>query len=374
MLDPIIAFFERVFTMIGHGIGVVIAWILWPFMAAGRWYRSKGFILKAVVGAAVLGLVLLYAIFIWRTLWIRDFNPDYVAAYSLEEPGIRAGDQPSIENSSATTRTCSRSVIVDVTADLIDFNVDRNAWISSTLLYKAGFFGLPWDSTPYLDNKASFQRGVHQAVQRTAIELVDTLGRVRGTSAVDADLDRARGRIQYDQHTWYFSLSPFGPITPTPAAFRDGRDRLRAFNDRLESCDAVFDARADNLIGFVDRIAKDIGSTSAALRDRSDASNAGWFDTRADNQFWFTYGQLYAYYGILKAAHVDFADVIRSRQLEDVWTTMEEQLRKTLDLDPVIVSNGREDGWIMPSHLATVGFYLLRVRSNLVEVRSILDR
>ena len=177
MLDPIIAFFERVFTLIGHGIGVVIAWILWPFMAAGRWYRSKGFILKAVVGVAVLGLVLLYAIFIWRTLWIRDFNPDYVAAYSLEEPGIRAGDQPSIENSSATTRTCSRSVIVDVTADLIDFNVDRNAWISSTLLYKAGFFGLPWDSTPYLDNKASFQRGVHQAVQRTAIELVDTLGR-----------------------------------------------------------------------------------------------------------------------------------------------------------------------------------------------------
>ena len=54
--------------------------------------------------------------------------------------------------------------------------------------------------------------------------------------------------------------------------------------------------------------------------------------------------------------------------------TMEEQLRATLSLRPVIVSNGREDGWIMPSHLATVGFYLLRVRSNLVEARSILDR
>ncbi|MCY6379512.1 DUF2333 family protein [Hoeflea prorocentri] len=374
MFDPIIAFFERVFTLIGHGIGVVIAWILWPFMVAGRWYRSKGFILKAIVGAAVVGLVVLYAIFIWRTLWIRDFNPDYVAVYNLDEAGVKAGDQPSIENSSATTRTCSRSVIVDVTADLIDFNVDQNAWISSTLLYKAGFFGVPWDSTPFLDNKASFQRGVHQAVQRTAIELVDTLGRVRGTSQVDPDLDRARGRIQYDQYTWYFSLSPFGPLAPTPAAFREGRDKLRAFNDRLESCDAVFDARADNLISFIDRIAKDIGSTSAALRDRSAASNAGWFDTRADNQFWFTYGQLYAYYGILKAAHADFADVIESRQLEDVWTTMEDQLRKTLDLNPVIVSNGREDGWIMPSHLATVGFYLLRVRSNLVEVRSILDR
>ncbi|MEM9107733.1 MAG: DUF2333 family protein [Pseudomonadota bacterium] len=374
MLDPIIAFFERIFTLIGHGIGVVIAWILWPFMAATRWYRSKGFILKTVVGGLVLVVVVLYAIFIWRTLWIRDFDPDYIVAYNLEEQGTRASDQPSIENSNQTTRTCSRSVIVDVTADLIDFNVDRNVWLSSTLLYKAGFFGLPWDATPYLDNKASFQRGVHQAVQRTAVELVDALGRVRGTSAVDSDLDLARGRILYDQYTWYFSTSQIGFLTPSPEAYREGRDALRAFNDRLESCDAVFDARADNLIRFVDRIAADIGSTSASLRDRSLYSNAGWFDTRADNHYWFTYGQLYAYYGILKAAHTDFADIIRSRQLEDVWVTMEEQLRATLSLRPVIVSNGREDGWIMPSHLATVGFYLLRVRSNLVEARSILDR
>ncbi|MEM6462361.1 MAG: DUF2333 family protein, partial [Pseudomonadota bacterium] len=304
----------------------------------------------------------------------RGYDPDYFASYTVENTGTRAADQPSIENSAATTRTCSRSLIVDVTAELIDFNVDQNVWLSSTLLYKAGFFGLPWDATPYLDNKASFQRGVHQAVQRTAVELVDALGRVRGTSAVDSDLDRARGRIQYDQYTWYISTRQFGFLTPSPSAFREGRDLLRAFNDRLEACEAVFDARADNLIRFVDRIAADIGSTSATLRDRSAQSNAGWFDTRADNHYWFTYGQLYAYYGILKAAHADFADIIRSRQLEDVWTTMEEQLRATLSLTPVIVSNGREDGWIMPSHLATVGFYLLRVRSNLVEVRSILDR
>jgi hypothetical protein len=28
----------------------------------------------------------------------------------------------------------------------------------------------------------------------------------------------------------------------------------------------------------------------------------------------------------------------------------------------------------MPTHLTTMGFYVLRVRSNLVEVRSVLDR
>ena len=374
MLDPIIAFFERIFHWIGHGVGLLIAWIVWPFLLLGRWYRRRGFILRAVIGVVVLGFFLLYGLFFWNALWIRNFNPEYAAAYDQDRLQMQAGEQTSIENSAQTTRTCNRSAIVDVLAEQIDFNVNQNGWMSSMVLYKLGFFGLDWDATPFLDNKASFQRGVQQAVQRTAIELVDTLGRVRGTSAADDDLSRARGRLQYDEYTWYFTLSPPSPILPTPDAYREGRERLLRFNDRLENCDAVFDVRADNLIRFLDRIASDIGSTSAALRDRSDASNAGWFDTRADNQFWYAYGQLYAYYGILKAAHADFADIIESRQLTDVWDTMEEQLRATLELDPVIVSNGREDGWIMPSHLTTVGFYLLRVRSNLVELRSILDR
>ena len=45
------------------------------------------------------------------------------------------------------------------------------------LLYKLGLFGIAWDRTPFFDNKAAFQRGVNQAIRRTAIELVDTLGR-----------------------------------------------------------------------------------------------------------------------------------------------------------------------------------------------------
>ena len=62
------------------------------------------------------------------------------------------------------------------------------------ILYKLGFFGIDWDNTPFLDNKASFQRGINQAVRRTATELVDTLGRVRGTSQIDQNLQDARAQ------------------------------------------------------------------------------------------------------------------------------------------------------------------------------------
>jgi hypothetical protein len=197
---------------------------------------------------------------------------------------------------------------------------------------------------------------------------------VRGTSQIDADLQTARGSLQFDESTWYFGWSPFGPKTPTPSFYRSAIKDLNKFNDRLEKCEAVFDARADNLLQFVDRIASDIGATSAILRERSENYNGGWFDTRADDRFWFAYGQLYAYYGLLTAARVDFADVIEERRLTALWDELEEQLRASLNIRPFIISNGAESGWLMPSHLATLGFYVLRVRSNLVEVRLVLDR
>ena len=56
------------------------------------------------------------------------------------------------------------------------------------------------------------------------------------------------------------------------------------------------------------------------------------------------------------------------------WEEADQQLRSALDMRPWIISNGAESAFIMPSHLATMGFYLLRVRANMTEMRDILDR
>ena len=386
MLDPVVAFFTRIFQGIGRGIGLAVSFVLAPFRWLGSWYARRGGIVKAVLGTLLLLLVALYLYFFWNTQRWTGFDPDYAARYAEPPPAATSGTSPPAggivgagdiaegEAAAKPASDCRRSMIVDATADLVDFNVNQNAWLSSNILYKLGLFGLPWDHTPFFDNKAAFQRGVNQAVRRTAIELVDTLGRVRGTSGIDADLQKARGNLQFDEETWYFSLSPFGPKTPTPSFYRSATKDLKAFNARLEKCEAVFDARGDNLLVFVDRIANDIGSTSAILRERSENYNSGWFDTRADDRFWFAYGQLYGYYGILTAAKVDFREIIAQRGLTQLWAELEEQLRAALNIQPAIVSNGAESGWLMPAHLATLGFYVLRARSNLVEVRLVLDR
>ncbi|MGI9356747.1 MAG: DUF2333 family protein [Rhizobiaceae bacterium] len=386
MLDPIINFFVRIFNAIGLGIGWFIGVLLWPFVAFGKWYNQRGWLIKGPVGIALLVLLASYVWFVVVTQRWSGFDPDYAKAYtahadlaSAGEPSVVVADTTgtgtTTESKPATGETrCEPSRIVRVTSDLIDFNVNQNNWIPSMLLAKMGFFGVPWKNTPFLDNKAAFQLGVNQATRRVSIELVDRLGRVRGTSGIDRNLQEAREKLAYDEDSWYFSFDPFGPRSTTQQNYRRARESLLTFNQELVACRSNFDARTDNLLQFLDRITSDIGATSDILRSRMEASNAGWFDPRADDRFWFAYGQLYAYYGILTATRADFAGVFKNRNLEQIWLRTEEQLRSALDLQPAVISNGHEASWIMPTHLATMGFYVLRIRSNLVETRDILDR
>ena len=374
MLDPIIEWFGRLFASLGRGFGMVVAAIAWPFVAALAWFRRRSSVLRIVIGLAVAAFLIANLYFAWQTQVWRGYDPDYAEAYALVAPGISAGEPVAPEGDATTAATCAPSRIVQATEDLVGFSVDQNAWVPSMLMYKMGFFGLDWELTPFFDNKASFQRGVLSAIRLSAFELRRVLGRERGTSAADTDLLNASGALNFDDETWYLTFDPVGASRPTPSFYREGARDLRDFNIRLAQCDAVFDPRADNLINFLDTIAKDIGSTSETIRTRAERSNAGWADVRADNEFWNAVGKLYAYYGLVNAARADFADVIETRRLAPLWDRMEEQMRAALNLSPLIVSNGDEDGFVMPTHLTTMGFYVLRVRENMVEIRSVLDR
>lgn len=372
MLDPVVNFFIGVFNWIGRGIGLVIAACLLPFVAFGAWYKKRGWMLKTCIGLIVLSIVASYIYLFSITQFWSGFDRSYAVAYKVEPGGPSAGQ--SIPVTDGSGKKCQNSRIVKATADLIDFNVNQNTWIPSTLFSKLGFFGVPWKNTPYFDNKAAFQLGINKALRRTTIELVDRLGRVRGTSGINQNLQEARTGLAYDEDSWYLSMDPFGFRTTTQTNYRRARQKLLDFNTELQSCVTNFDARPDNLLEFFDRITKDIGSTSDILRRRMEASNLGWFDPRADDRFWFAYGELYAYSGILTAAHADFGEVISKRNLGQLWGRTEDQLNSALNLTPGIISNGHEASWIMPTHLATMGFYILRVRANLVEMRDVLDR
>lgn len=367
MLDPVINLFSKMFELLGRGIGYLVAWILWPFITFRNWLRGKGWFVKIPVFIILLLIVLSYAYLIAITQFWSIGDTRYAQKYNLET--IQAGAGESLGNNS-----CQPSAMVQVSADLIDQNVNQGSWLPSNPVYKGGlFFAIDWKETPFFDNRAAFQLGVNQAVRRTAIELVDRLGRVRGTSSINENLQKAREAANYREDAWVFTLSPPFLQPSTQARLRDAQQFFAAFNAELASCQADFDTRADNLLQFLDRITADIGSTSEILQRRMEDANFIGFDRRADDRYWFTYGQLYAYHGILTAMQSDFRNVFAQRNLDALWDRIDAQLTDLLNTQPFIVANGSASS-LIKSHMESIGFDLLRVRSNLVEIRDVLDR
>ena len=357
---------------------------------------NKGLIKRVYyfVRPVVMVLILIYlGTMVWRFSWIRGEDLSYPQTLITASTTAVAAGETEPESGAAASRTCERSQIVEVQIGLLDLLVNQNDWAPATPQYKAGLFFLTdWASTPFFDNKASFQIGALGAVRRMSIELTDTLGRVRGTSEADPDLVAARGRLQIDETTWI--LNPFNarlPLWGTSAAsnYADTIELFDRFNTRLMNCDALFDARADNLFQLLDRVSKDLGSLVDQIGKRSqgqvydvashtfvdgEGNNAGWFDLRADNLFHEARGRMYAYHGLMQGARVDFASVMDKRDLTDVWDRMEARIAETAALSPLIVSNGREDGFMMPDHLSAMAENVLRARANIVELRDILAR
>jgi hypothetical protein len=302
------------------------------------------------VGGVLLAALLLYypaGMFLVHNV---DNDLDFMAPEAAEseatEPGTKGGSQA-----------------VAVAAGLIERETDINRWTSNDPFFLPG---------AALDNMPNFQQGVIYALSRFAIEMTDQIGRIRGSSQVDPNLDAAAGRLKFPSDIWYFDIATsWAPTTPSEQHYRAGRRALLDYNQRLAAGEAVFERRADNLQITLERITADLGSASAIIDQH--VSKGAWFvDFEADDIFYRTQGRLYAYALILRGLRADFAPVIAERELSAAWDQMMESFRLASSLNPLIVVNGAPDGALLPSHLAAEGFYLLRARTQLKEIANIL--
>ncbi|MGF1474787.1 MAG: DUF2333 family protein [Geminicoccaceae bacterium] len=251
-----------------------------------------------------------------------------------------------------------------VMADLIEREIDQNGWIANSPPFYPGYV---------LDNMPNFQNGIIDALSRVSIELLDQIARSRGSSSADRDLEIVTGRLKFpgDQWVWDPSVS-WAPQRPSQSYYREAATALRRYNDRLAAGNAVFERRDDNLLTTLDRISKDLGSTSAGLYQHMDDYSGRWLDTEADDHFYRAKGKLYAYFIVLRAFEDDFAERITDRNLTTPWQQMLGSFEEGATLYPWIVVNGVPDGQLTPSHLAAQGFYLLRARTQLREISDIL--
>lgn len=257
-----------------------------------------------------------------------------------------------------------QSAAVAMAVGLVEREVSGHGWAANDPFFKP---------TAILDNMPNFQQGMIAALARFGFELTDQLGRTRGSSQADADLQEASGLLQYvgDRWLWDPSVSLL-PTATSEQQYRKAAKALRAYNDRLASGTAVFERRSDNLMATLDRIALDIGSSSAVI-DVHVSEQSGWpIHRSADDIYYHTKGLMYGYYMILQALGDDFADVIADRDLQKPWGQMLRSFEIAASQEPGIIMNGNPDSQAVPCHLCGQGFYLLRARTQLREITNIL--
>ncbi len=253
---------------------------------------------------------------------------------------------------------------VAMAAALIHREVEVNGWVANDPWFMPGH---------WIDNMPNFQMGMMAAIARFSIELADQVGRARGTSQTDPDLREAAGLLQFPGDKWIIDLatSPW-PQATSEEQYRRGRAKLLNYNKRLGDGQAIYERRGDNLMATVDRLALDLGSSSAVLEQRIEDFGGSVFDTRADDIFYSVKGQSYAYAMVLRELGRDFQGLLRERGIEALWANMIKSLDQAAAMNPAVVLNGSPDGTIFPNHLAAQGFYVLRARAQMREVTNVL--
>lgn len=286
------------------------------------------------------------AMFITSTV---DDNPDFASSGTLDP---------------ATHQGGSRAVTV--AAALIDREVNQHPWVANDPFFLPGY---------YLDNMPNFQQGIVYALGRFSVLMSDQVGRARGSSQVDPDLDAAAGLLKYAGDVWIFNpKTSLLPTASSEAQYRDARKRLLNYNQRLREGKAVFDPRSDNLTAMLDSIAGDLGSQSAIIENYLREHKFWLVEGHADDIFYSTKGRAYAYYILLRELSHDYAQVIKERDLTNVWDNMLRSFREVATLHPYVIVSAAPDSQFLPSHLAAQGFYLLRARTNLREITGILTK
>ncbi len=264
--------------------------------------------------------------------------------------------------------------------------------VSETLLDKPGGY-LSNDRMPpglYLDNMPNWEKGVLTQVKDLSRVFRNDYSRSQSQSKEDEDLVLATEKFFSESNSWMFP--------PTERRFREGIEAVTRYRDRLTSDagDAEFFARADNLREWLAEVEKRLGSLTGRLGDSvattrinenlaSDPSaeaaqsqpdvvdvRTSWFEV--DDVFFEARGTAWALLHFLRAAEIDFANVLEDKNARASVRQIIRELEASLTpLRSPMVLNGGGYG-LFANHSLVMANYLARANSSVINLRELLDQ
>ena len=263
--------------------------------------------------------------------------------------------------------------------------------VIDTLLTKPGGF-LRNDHFPpglYLDNMPNWEYGALIQSRDLARALRETLSRSQSQSKEDEDLAVAEPRLNFQSDSWLLPASE--------TKYREAIRYIEGYLERLSdpaSPNAQFYARADNLREWLAVINTRLGSLSqrlsASVADRrvntdlagdqsaTQATSAPaelkvrtpW--TEIDDVFYESRGAAWALIHFLKAAEVDFADILADKNAQVSLRQIIRELEATQDMiwSPFIL-NGTGFG-MLANHSLVMASYISRANAAIIDLRDLL--
>lgn len=266
--------------------------------------------------------------------------------------------------------------------------------VASTLLDKPGGY-LGNDVTPpsvLLDNMPRWEFGALVQVRDLAQALRNDMSRSRSQSSEDPDLAVAEPQFNFPADSWMFPASE--------SEYRKGIKALDRYLTRLANPDdsnTQFYARADNLNEWLGLVKKRLGSLAQRLSAsvgeyRFNVDLAGdpsarqstpkhsqqirtetpWLEI--DDVFYEARGSTWALVHFLRAARVDFRDVLEDKNAEASLDQIIQALEQTQrPLWSPTVLNG--DGYgVLANHSLTIASYIARANAAIIELQQLLTR
>lgn len=245
-----------------------------------------------------------------------------------------------------------------------------------TLLNKPGGF-LSNDIAPpgiWLDNMPSWEFGVLVQVRDMTRSMRRDMARSQSQSTEDADLSKAEPRFHFDHNSWVMPASE--------TEYRDGRKLLNNYITRLESGNASFYARADNLAGWVGDASTRLGSLSQRLSAsvaRTPLNDGGreraktpWLEI--DNVFYEARGSAWALVHLLRAVEKDYAEVLNNKNaLVSLRQIIRELEATQAPMWSPVILNGGGFG-MLANHSLVMANYLSRANAGLIDLRRLLEQ
>lgn len=235
----------------------------------------------------------------------------------------------------------------------------------------------------WLDNMPSWEFGVLVQVRDLARALRKDISRSQSQSEEDEDLVIAEPQFNFDNSSWWL------PATETE--YRAGLKALRHYLLRLQGQEkpaAQFYARSDNLRNWLGDIQGRLGSLSQSLSASvgrpafvpMDLQNSVFHGsgevqtpwTELDNVFYEARGSAWAMSILLKAALIDFDEVLRKKNaVVSVQQIIRELEATQQPLWSPMVLNGSGMG-VVANHSLVMAGYIARANAAIIDLRDLL--